>query len=117
LLEGQGAERVTALADKAKHGDVIGCATTACLRARLRTAPIRSRERQRADAQLLMTFCLVSAANAYLVTLRAILPTGTARRAARPCYTGCIRGCRPRHSARKAAAQPRRSTPPPKGHR
>src|ERR1035441_7061996 len=28
------------------------------LRARLRTAPIRSRERQRADAQLLMTFCL-----------------------------------------------------------
>jgi hypothetical protein len=43
-----------------KHGDVIVCATTACLRARLRTAPIRSRERQRADAQLLMTFCLVS---------------------------------------------------------
>src|ERR1035437_2722625 len=41
-----------------KHGDVIVCATTACLRARLRTAPIRSRERQRADAQLLMTFCL-----------------------------------------------------------
>src|ERR1019366_10751820 len=40
-----------------KHGDVIVCATTACLRARLRTAPIRSRERQRADAQLLMTFC------------------------------------------------------------
>src|ERR1017187_2211003 len=42
-----------------KHGDVIVCATTACLRARLGTAPIRSRERQRADAQLLMTFCLV----------------------------------------------------------
>src|ERR1017187_3445753 len=41
-----------------KHGDVIVCATTACLRARPRTAPIRSRERQRADAQLLMTFCL-----------------------------------------------------------
>src|ERR1017187_6350997 len=41
-----------------KHGDVIVCATTACLHARLRTAPIRSRERQRADAQLLMTFCL-----------------------------------------------------------
>src|ERR1019366_4235589 len=41
-----------------KHGDVIVCATTACLRARLGTAPIRSRERQRADAQLLMTFCL-----------------------------------------------------------
>src|ERR1019366_4353119 len=41
-----------------KHGDVIVCATTACLRARLRTAPIRSRERQRADEQLLMTFCL-----------------------------------------------------------
>src|ERR1039458_3352388 len=41
-----------------KHGDVVVCATTACLRARLRTAPIRSRERQRADAQLLMTFCL-----------------------------------------------------------
>src|ERR1035441_8516793 len=36
-----------------KHGDVIVCATTACLRARLGTAPIRSRERQRADAQLL----------------------------------------------------------------
>src|ERR1035437_496043 len=44
---------------QAKHGDVIVCATTACLRARLRTAPIRSRERQRADAQLLMTFCLI----------------------------------------------------------
>src|ERR1039457_275575 len=41
-----------------KHGDVIVCATTACLRARLRTAPIRSLERQRADAQLLMTLCL-----------------------------------------------------------
>ena len=41
-----------------KHGDVIVRATTACLRARLRTAPIRSRERQRVDAQLLMTFCL-----------------------------------------------------------
>src|ERR1039458_2305064 len=41
-----------------KHGDVIVSATTACLLARLRTAPIRSRERQRADAQLLMTFCL-----------------------------------------------------------
>src|ERR1039458_7117115 len=46
-----------------KHGDVIVCATTACLRARLRTAPIRSRERQRADAQLLMTFCLKPKAN------------------------------------------------------
>src|ERR1019366_4657371 len=44
-----------------KHGDVIVWATTACLRARLRTAPIRSRERQRADAQLLMTFCLARA--------------------------------------------------------
>src|ERR1017187_96631 len=33
-----------------KHGDVIVCATTGCLRARLRTAPIRSRERQRAVA-------------------------------------------------------------------
>src|ERR1035437_7326487 len=44
--------------EAAKHGDVIVCATTACLRARLRTAPIRSRERQRADAQLLITFCL-----------------------------------------------------------
>ena len=44
----------------AKHGDVIVCATTACLRARLRAAPIRSRERQRADAQLLMTFCLIN---------------------------------------------------------
>jgi hypothetical protein len=43
-----------------KHGDVIVCAITACLRARLRTAPIRSRERQRADAQLLMTFCLAT---------------------------------------------------------
>src|ERR1035437_7465487 len=42
----------------ARHGDVIVCATTACLRARLCTAPNRSRERQRADAQLLMTFCL-----------------------------------------------------------
>ena len=31
------------------------------LRARLRTAPIRSRERQRADAQLFMTFCLFRA--------------------------------------------------------
>src|ERR1039457_1365310 len=41
-----------------KHGVVIVCATTACLRARLGTAPIRSRERQRADTQLLMTFCL-----------------------------------------------------------
>ena len=41
-----------------KHGDVIVCATTACFHARLRTAPIPSRERQRADAQLLMTFCL-----------------------------------------------------------
>src|ERR1035441_10661872 len=40
-----------------KHGDVIVCVTTACLRARLGTAPIRSRERQRADAYLLMTFC------------------------------------------------------------
>src|ERR1035437_966585 len=46
--------------DETKHGDVIVCATTACLRARLRTAPIRSRERQRADAQLLMTFCLAT---------------------------------------------------------
>src|ERR1017187_3459733 len=46
-----------------KHGDVIVCATTACLRARLRTAPIRSRERQRADAQLLMTFCLAPEAD------------------------------------------------------
>ena len=45
---------------RSKHGDVIVCATTACLRARLRTAPIRSRERHRADAQLLMTFCLDS---------------------------------------------------------
>src|ERR1039457_226124 len=41
-----------------KHGEVIVGATTACLRARLGTAPIRSRERQRADAQLPMTFCL-----------------------------------------------------------
>src|ERR1035437_233367 len=46
--------------NESKHGDVIVCATTACLRARLRTAPIRSRERQRADAQLLMTFCLTT---------------------------------------------------------
>src|ERR1039458_6555434 len=37
---------------------VVNQGGTACLRARLRTAPIRSRERQRADAQLLMTFCL-----------------------------------------------------------
>src|ERR1019366_3450676 len=44
-----------------KHGGVIVCATTTCLRARLRTAPIRSRERQRADAQLLMTFGLAHA--------------------------------------------------------
>src|ERR1035441_5431631 len=49
-----------------KHGDVIVCATTACLRARLRTAPIRSRERQRADAQLLMTFCLEPNIRSYL---------------------------------------------------
>src|ERR1017187_9344962 len=42
------------------------CATTACLRARLRTAPIRSRERQRADAQLLMTFCLEPNIRSYL---------------------------------------------------
>src|ERR1039457_2592826 len=48
----------TVLGPDSKHGDVIVCATTAGLRARLRTAPIRSRERQRADAQLLMTFCL-----------------------------------------------------------
>src|ERR1035441_9439237 len=46
-----------------KHGGVIVCATTACLRARLRTAPIRSRGRQRADAQLLMTFCLAPEAD------------------------------------------------------
>src|ERR1017187_6401784 len=55
---GSGSGRGTAAASRFKHGDVIVCATTACLRARLRTAPIRSRERQRADAQSLMTFCL-----------------------------------------------------------
>ena len=33
-----------------KHGDVIVCATPARLHARLRTAPIPSRERQRAAA-------------------------------------------------------------------
>src|ERR1017187_1401 len=47
-----------------KHGDAIVCATTACLRARLGTLPIRSRAqrapRQGADAQLLMAFCLNS---------------------------------------------------------
>src|ERR1017187_1426143 len=53
-----------------KHGDVIVCATTACLRARLRTAPIRSRYRQRADAQLLMTFCLAPEADRALSLAR-----------------------------------------------
>jgi len=39
-----GSERKSRLAPKpAKHGDVIACATTACLRARLCTTPIRSR--------------------------------------------------------------------------
>src|ERR1019366_7972407 len=44
--------------------------TTACLRARLRTAPIRSRERQRADAQLLMTFCFEEALRSLLLAAR-----------------------------------------------
>src|ERR1039458_3192138 len=47
-----------------KHGDAIVCATTACVRARLGTPPIRRRAqrapRQGADAQLLMAFCLNS---------------------------------------------------------
>src|ERR1017187_8952631 len=56
---------------RAKHGDVLVCATTACLRARLRTAPIRSRERQRADAQLLMPFCLAHAPQRHAAPLGA----------------------------------------------
>src|ERR1039457_1535918 len=61
----------TVLGPDSKHGDVIVCATTACLRARLRTAPIRSRERQRADAQLLMTFCLIQSRRSFLLTAAA----------------------------------------------
>ena len=45
---------------------------SACLRARLRTAPIRSRERQRADAQLFMTFCLVSIARSKPTAFQAV---------------------------------------------
>src|SRR5271169_5201014 len=41
---------------KLKHGPFIVCATTACLRARLRT--LRSRDRQGAGARLLVTFGL-----------------------------------------------------------
>src|ERR1019366_8525855 len=44
------------------HGEIVvgrrACEGGVANRGRLRTAPIRSRERQRADGQLLMTFCL-----------------------------------------------------------
>ena len=67
-----------------KHGDVIVCATTACLHARLRTAPIPSRERQRADAQLPMTFCLDRSVNSVLIGNRPSPATVTLKRLHRP---------------------------------
>jgi hypothetical protein len=41
---------VASLADITKHSDIVVCATTSCLRARLGKGPIPSRERQRAVA-------------------------------------------------------------------
>ena len=43
-----------------QHGDITVRATTACLRARLSAAANPSRDRQGANAQLLMTLCLES---------------------------------------------------------
>src|ERR1017187_1597945 len=85
---GSGSGRGTAAASRFKHGDVIVCATTACLRARLRTAPIRSRERQRADAQLLMTFCLDRSVNSVLIGNRPSPATVTLKRLHRPWEKG-----------------------------
>src|ERR1022692_2711372 len=59
---------------ESKHGDAIVCATTACLRARLGTPPIRSG----ADAQLLMAFCLACLALTGTATADSIAVRGVA---------------------------------------